>query len=73
MQNIKTIDIPFNYYQKENQFKLYFADTGLLLPSYGKVIQDLQLSGNPSFYKGAICENEVCTLLTKKGTNPSSL
>ena len=70
IKNIKTIEVPFNYYQIEDQFKLYFADTGLLIPTYGKIIQEILLNGNSGVYKGAIYENAVCSLLIKKGIVP---
>ena len=40
------------------------------MPSYGKIIQDILLSGNSGNFKGAIYENAVCSLLTKKGIKP---
>ena len=70
IKNIKTIEVPFNYYQIEDQFKLYFADTGLLIPTYGKIIQEILLNGNSGVYKGAIYENAVCSLLIKRGIVP---
>ena len=70
VKNVKLIESPLSFFQIEDQFKIYFADTGLLLPSYGKIIQDILLSGNSGNFKGAIYENAVCSLLTKKGITP---
>ena len=70
VKNVKLIESPLSFFQIDDQFKIYFADTGLLLPSYGKIIQDILLSGNSGNFKGAIYENAVCSLLTKKGITP---
>ncbi len=69
INNIKSIEIPLNFYRIEDQFKLYFADVALVLPSYGKIAQEILLSGNSGVYKGAIYENVVCSLLKSKEIN----
>ena len=70
VKNVKSIEIPLSFYQIEEQFKLYFADTGLLFPSYGKASQDILLKGNSGVYKGSIYENAICSLLLRKGFIP---
>ena len=70
VKNIKSIEVPLSFFQIEDQFKLYFADTGLLFPSYGKASQEILLKGNSGVYKGSIYENAVCSLLLRKGFTP---
>ncbi|MCQ2977554.1 MAG: AAA family ATPase [archaeon] len=68
--NIETPTIPLKYYAREDYFKLYLNDTGLLMCLYGKeakkgIINDtLKGSG-----KGGIYENVIGDLLFKKGYN----
>ena len=54
--------------EKKDQFKLYFLDTGLLMALYGeaskRALLTSRLSGNT---KGAVFENVIGELLTKKG------
>ena len=70
VKNLKNIESPLSFYKIDDQFKIYFADTGLLLQSYGKIIQDVLLSGNSGTFEGALYENLVCSLLIAKGLNP---
>ena len=54
-------------YQPEN-FKLYFADTGLLIASLDDEAQeDLRNNRNFNAYKGAIYENIMAEILVKQG------
>ncbi|MBQ4263634.1 MAG: ATP-binding protein [Bacilli bacterium] len=54
-------------YNPEN-YRLYFADTGLLIASLDEEVQD-DLRNNQNFntYKGAIYENVVADMLVKEG------
>lgn len=70
VKNLKTIESPLSFYKLDDQFKIYFADTGLLLPSYGKIIQEILLSGNSGAFKGVLYENLACSLLIRKGLTP---
>lgn len=70
VKNLKSIEVPFCVYRIEDQFKLYFADTGLLMPSYGKAAQNILLTGNSGPFKGAIYENAICAELIRKGLTP---
>ena len=70
VKNIKRIESPLRFYELEDCFKIYFADTGLLFPNYGKIIQDILLSGNSGNFKGAIYEDAVLSLLVRKGLEP---
>lgn len=71
IKNLKLIDIPLNFYKIDEQFKLYFADISLIMPSYGKIALKILLNGNSRIYKVAICENAICSLLKAKDLNIS--
>lgn len=66
--NVSIPDFPLNAYEKDNQYKLYISDIGLLTALYGfdmkKAIIDNTLKGN---IKGGIYENLVLDMLTKRG------
>lgn len=66
--NVSEPLIPLLANEKEEQFKLYINDTGLLTAMYGRetkiAILNDAIKGNA---KGAIYENVVSELLTKKG------
>lgn len=68
--NISTPKMPLLIYEKEEQFKLYINDTGLLTNMYGRETQlsifNNTITGNA---KGAIYENVVSELLVKKNYN----
>ena len=52
----------------ESKFKLYFADTGLLISSLDDEAQeDLRVNKNLGVYKGALYENFVAEALKKQG------
>lgn len=60
--------LPLNAYEKENEFKLYIADTGLLLALFGFATKQALLNGNlKGFAKGGIYENFVAETLIKNG------
>ena len=56
-------------YNPEN-YRLYFADTGLLIASLDEEAQDdLRKNQNFNTYKGAIYENVIADMLVKQGYN----
>lgn len=66
--NVSAPDFPLAAYEKENQYKLYISDIGLLSAMYGydmkKAVIDNTLKGN---VKGGIYENLVLDMLSKRG------
>jgi len=60
--------IPLVGNEKENEFKLYIHDTGLLCTMYGDETKKLILNGNlKGNVKGGIYENVIAETLSKKG------
>lgn len=60
--------LPLKAYEKDNEFKLYIADTGLLLAMFGFATKQALLNGTlKGFAKGGIYENFVAETLIKKG------
>ncbi len=60
--------LPLNVYEKDNEFKLYMADTGLLLALFGFATKQALLNGTlKGFAKGGIYENFVAETLVKNG------
>ena len=58
--NTTTPMLPLKAYEKENEFKLYIADTGLLLAMFGFATKQALLNGNlKGFAKVGIYENFV--------------
>lgn len=69
-RNLEKPEIPLRYNSKDNDFKLYLNDTGLLLALYGRetklgILND-SLKGNG---KGGIYENVIAGILHKKEYN----
>ncbi len=66
--NLSLAEFPLSAYEKDDQYKLYISDIGLLVALYGfemkKVIVDDSLSG---FAKGGIYENLIADILIKRG------
>jgi len=66
--NVSTPMLPLKAYEKENEFKLYINDTGLLLALYGFATKQALLNGKlkgPA--KGGIYENFAAETLIKNG------
>ena len=62
--NYPTLPLKGNY--SESKYKLYFADTGLLIASLEReAAEDLRKNTNLGVYKGAIYENLVAEALVK--------
>ena len=60
--------LPLKAYEKDNEFKLYIADTGLLLALFGFATKQALLNGTlKGFAKGGIYENFVAETLVKNG------
>lgn len=63
-------ELPLNGNYDEDKFKLYFADTGLLIACLDEEAQDdLRINKNLGTYKGALYENIVGEALVKSGCN----
>ncbi len=66
--NVSTPQLPLRYNYKENEFKLYMHDTGLLMSQYGIETKRALLNGTlKGAGKGGIFENFVAESLIKKG------
>ncbi|MBQ3546484.1 MAG: ATP-binding protein [Lachnospiraceae bacterium] len=66
--NTSLPELPLNAYAKENEFKLYLNDTGLLMALFGFATKQALLNGNlKGFAKGGIYENFVAETLIKNG------
>ena len=64
--NLKTPSLPLEGNARNDAFKVYMRDTGLLLALLENGSQTEVIDGNLSIYKGAIYENVVADLLAKK-------
>ena len=67
-KNVSNPIIPLKAYEKNDQFKLYLSDIGLLVAMYGFEIKSYILNNTlqgPA--KGGIYENLICDILYKKG------
>lgn len=66
--NVSAPDFPLTAYEKENKYKLYTSDIGLLTAMYGfdmkKAVIDNTLKGN---VKGGIYENLILDMMSKRG------
>lgn len=61
-------ELPLKENYAPSKYKIYFADTGLLMASLDdEAQQDLRLNRNFGVYKGAIYENVVAEMLSKQG------
>ena len=66
--NVHEPYIPLNGNEKENEFKLYLNDTGILCTMYGDSTKYLLLNGTlKGNIKGGIYENIIAESLVKKG------
>lgn len=65
--NVAAPDFPLTAYEKDNQYKLYTSDIGLLVAMYGfdmkKAVIDNTLKGN---VKGGIYENLILDMMSKR-------
>ena len=65
--NISNIELPLEGNAKEDCFKIYMADTGLLMAMLDDGAQEDIIDGNLGIYKGAIFENIVADIFAKSG------
>jgi len=65
--NLSIPALPLEGNSKENEFKVYMRDTGLLVSMLEEGSQANIMKGNLSIYKGAIYENVIADIFTKLG------
>lgn len=65
--NVKAFDLPLIAYKEENNFKLYMADTGLLVSMLDEGTNVQIMEGNLGIYKGAVFENVIAQMLHTNG------
>lgn len=65
--NLSRAEMPLNGFVKDNEFKLYMKDTGLLVTMLGKEVYKSILNDEMQIYKGAIYENVVAEILDNIG------
>ena len=63
---METPKIPISVYEKENTFKIYLNDVGLLCELSGIKLKDLY-ANDFNLYKGMLCENYVAQSFTANG------
>ena len=67
---LESVDLPLSGNCNMDKFKLYFADTGLLISLLDDESQDdLRTNKNIGVYKGALYENIIAEALVKAGYN----
>ena len=63
-------ELPLKGNFDDSKYKIYFADTGLLIALLDDEVQDdLRINANKGTYKGALYENIVAEALTKSGAD----
>lgn len=63
-------ELPLKGNYNPDNYKIYFADTGLLIGALDEEVQqDLRYNKNFNTYKGALYENVVADMLVKQGYN----
>lgn len=65
--NLSKPELFFEGYAKNDTFKVYMNDTGLLMAMLEEGSQEDIIDGNLGIYKGAIYENIIADIFTKKG------
>lgn len=66
--NTSTPQLPLKAYEKDNEFKVYMNDTGLLMALYGFATKQALLNNKlKGAAKGGIYENLVAQMLVQKG------
>ena len=68
--NLREISAPLEGAKIPREFKVFFADTGLLISQLEHGTAAGVLQGNLSAYKGAIAENMVATALNAESVQP---
>lgn len=68
VNNVPNLELPLQGNEDEDNFRIYFSDTTLLLASLEKgALKDLLVNKNLSIYKGAVYDNIAATCLNKQG------
>ena len=62
-KNVSNLELPLIVYADDNHFKLYMADTGLLVSMLDEGTNIKIIEGDIGIYKGAIFENVVSQIL----------
>jgi len=65
--NLSIPELPFKGNSKNDEFKVYMRDTGLLVAMLDAGTQKDIIDGNLGIYKGAIYENIIADVFTKAG------
>lgn len=65
--NLSSPQLPLEGYAKEDEFKVYMRDTGLLVSMLEDGAAKDILQGNLGIYKGAIYENVIADIFVKEG------
>ncbi|MCQ2253604.1 MAG: ATP-binding protein [Bacteroidales bacterium] len=65
--NLELIASPLRAYSREDVFKVYMKDTGLLVAMLDEDTPQKIISGDLSLYKGALFENIIADILAKNG------
>ncbi len=63
---LKTPEIPLEINKEPNIFKVYMADTGLLVSQFDEAVIKAFISGNLGYFKGALYENVIAQILHSK-------
>ncbi len=67
--NISNLEMPLIAYKMDDYFKIYMADTGLLVSMLDDGTNIEIIEGNLGIYKGAIFENIIAQILHTNGNN----
>lgn len=66
--NLKSLHLPLNAEEEDDNFRVYYADHGLFIASLDEEAKDdLRLNGNYDIYYGALYENLVAESLSALG------
>ncbi|MEG0977140.1 MAG: AAA family ATPase [Bacilli bacterium] len=65
--NLRNPELPFEGNAKNDTFKVYMKDTGLLMSMLESGSQEDIIDGNLGIYKGAIYENIIADIFSKSG------
>lgn len=67
---LTSIERPLRRNSRDNMFKMYLVDTGLLVRLYGQGTVEAMMRSDLSVNEGAIGENSVCQMLRSCGLRP---
>ncbi|NLL95453.1 MAG: ATP-binding protein [Thermoplasmatales archaeon] len=65
--DLSHIERPLEHNKRTNRFKMYMADTGLLVAMMKNDTRMALINGDVAINEGAIAENSVCEMLSKCG------